>query len=75
MSIRREPTYLSREVWRSLWLIAKSKGQSEVQAPVTADEMADQLLHAVIKSKYPQLLEHQRAIDRMEKELLKTLGQ
>ena len=77
MSIRREPTYLSTDVWRSLWLIAKAhppktddQGFSKI---ATADETADELLRGLIKDKYPQLLEHQKAVERLEKELLKTL--
>jgi hypothetical protein len=77
MSIRREPTYLSTDVWRSLWLLAKAnspktddQGMSKI---TTADEMADGLLRGIITEKYPQLLEHQKAVSKLEEQLLKTL--
>jgi hypothetical protein len=78
MSIRREPTYLSNDVWRALWLLAKARGGQTDEQGLTkiasADEMADSILREVIKEKYPQLLEHQKAVDRMEKELIKAIG-
>src|SRR4030095_17215448 len=78
MSIRREPTYLSSDVWRALWLLARAKGTQMDDQGLTkipsADEMADTILRYAIKEKYPQLLEHQKAVDRMEKELIKAIG-
>src|SRR4029453_16001134 len=78
MSIRREPTYLSSDIWRALWLLAKAKGRQTddqgLQKIPSADEMADSILRGVITQKYPQLLEHQRAVERMEKELIKAIG-
>jgi hypothetical protein len=78
MSIRREPTYLSSDVWRSLWLLAKARGREMddqgLQKIPSADEMADSILREVLKEKYPQLLEHQKAVERMEKELIKGIG-
>ncbi len=71
MSIRRDPIYLSYGVWRSLRLIAKAK--SEESNIVTADQLADEFLSAVITEKYPQLFEHQKQIDKLERELIKTL--
>jgi hypothetical protein len=63
--------YVSYEVRKALWLIAKSgdaKGQK-----LTADEIADRILSNNIKENHPQILEHLRDIQKMEKELLKTL--
>jgi hypothetical protein len=73
MSIRREPTYLSSEVWRALWLIAKARTPDEAHGICTPDQMADELLQATIKEKYPQLLEHQARVQKLEREVLKTL--
>jgi hypothetical protein len=76
--IRSNPTYLSAEVWKACWLLAQSKGtQTDEQGLsriTTADEMADELLRELIKEKYQELLEHQKAVDKLEKELIKTLG-
>ena len=77
-TIRREPTYLSTEVWKSLWVIAKAKGgktddQGFVQM-TTPDEMADDLLRELIKEKYPKILEHLKQVGKLEDELIKKLG-
>jgi hypothetical protein len=71
MSIRREPTYLSTDVWRACWLL--SKWRSDEARTITVDEMADGILRDSIKDKYPQLFEHQKKVESMEKELLKDL--
>ena len=78
MRLRSNPTYLSADVWKGCWLIAQSKGtQTDEQGlsrVTTADEMADNLLRELLKEKYPQLFEHQKAVDKMEKEVIKVLG-
>lgn len=71
MSIRREPTYLSTEVWRALRLIAKSKSVEE--HIITPDEIADSLLRVAIGHDYPQIYEHLKAVEKMEKEVIKSL--
>jgi hypothetical protein len=70
--IRREPTYLSTDVWRCLWLLAKTRSPAEGQV-ATADEVADQILRETITERYPQLFEHQKQVAKMEKDLIKTL--
>ena len=78
MRIRSSPIYLSADVWKGCWLIAQSKGtQTDEQGlsrVTTADEMADNLLRELLKEKYPALMEHQKAVEKMEKEVIKTLG-
>ncbi len=71
MSIRRDPIYLSYGTWRALRLIAKAK--SEESNIVTADQLADEFLSAIITQKYPQLFEHQKHVAKLERELIKTL--
>jgi hypothetical protein len=76
MSIRREPTYLSREVWRWLWLIAKAKspaGVGDGDRMTTADQMADEILRSHITEKFPQLLAFQKEVEKREREVIKTL--
>ena len=77
MNLRREPTYLSSDVWRACWLIAKwrsgkldDQGMARTTSP---DEIAVELLRAQLKQYYPQLLEHQKHIEKLEQELVKTL--
>ena len=70
--IRREPTYLSREVWRALWVLARSRA-SENGQPMSADEMADSLLRKTIKEQWPQIFVHQKRIDELEKKLIGEL--
>ncbi len=71
MSIRREPTYLSYEVYRALRLLARAR-RSETEK-TSADQLADEMLQAIITEKFPQLLEHQQQIDKLERDLIKTL--
>jgi hypothetical protein len=73
MSIRREPTYLSTEVWRALRLLAKSKHDPNISRVVTADEVADRMLADLIEKDYPQLFEHQKQVEKLERELINTL--
>ena len=72
MSIRREPTYLSKEVWWACWMIAKTK-VSENGNIMTADEMADTLLREVIEERFPKLVKYQKRIAKVEANLLKIL--
>jgi hypothetical protein len=78
MRIRSNPTYLSADVWKSCWLIAQAKGtQTDEQGlsrVTTADEMADNLLRELLKEKYPQLFEHQKTVEKLEKEVIKKIG-
>ena len=71
MSIRRDPVYLSYDVWRALRLLAKSKSEPAENRILTVDQLADQMLSEIIVEKYPQIIEHQKQIDKLEKELLK----
>ena len=74
MNIRTDSIYLSTDVCRALWIIAKSKPLPDGGSIMTADEIADGLLREAIAQKYPQLFEHQTRIAEMEKELVKSLS-
>ena len=74
IKIRTDSIYLSTEVCRSLWILAKSKSPEDGGRIMTADELADTLLREAIQQKYPQLLEHQTRVAEMERELVKSLG-
>lgn len=67
MSLRREPTYLSTETWRALWLIAKAK-------ECTADEVADRYLAEIISQKHPELIQHRTQVNKLEREIIAKLG-
>ena len=73
MSIRRDPIYVSIEVWRWLRLLAKSESIPEENRIMTADEIADTLLRQAIREQHPQLSAHQKEIDKLEKQLIETL--
>src|SRR6185369_1575110 len=81
MTIRDKPIYLSTEVYRWLWLLAKAEPRPQNEqdsrdsriAMVTPDEIADQLLRQAIREQHPSLAEHQAQIEKMEKELVKKL--
>lgn len=77
MSIRDKPTYLSYEVWRALWLLARAENGDYAKGSdpsiATADSIADQMLRQAIREQHPQLFEHQAKIDKLERELVATL--
>ena len=73
MTIRRDPIYVSLETWRWLRLIAKSEGSPEEGRIVTPDEIADQMLRQTIREQHPQLAEHQKEIDKLERKLIQSL--
>jgi len=82
MTFREKPTYLTTEVWRAMWVLARARtARASGDEPgverhfTTVDEMVDLLLRQVIKDKYPQLLDHQRRIDELEKKLIGELGE
>ena len=72
--IRSDSIYLSTDVCRALWVIAKSKSPEDGSRIMTADEIADGMLRESIAQKYPQLFEHQTRVAEMEKELVKSLS-
>lgn len=73
MSIRRDPIYLEYDVWRELRLIAKAQtGEGNI---VTADQVANDLLRVTLTERWPQLLEHQKQVAKMERQLIKQLGE
>jgi hypothetical protein len=75
---RREQLWISLDVCRSLWILAKTRGhRTDEQGfanAITADELADEMLRDVIKERFPQLSEHRKAVAKLEKELIQTLG-
>ncbi len=75
MSIRREPTYLTYEVYAALRLLAKARSTEMESGTVTADGLANEMLRAHIAENYPQLFEHQKNVEKLEREMIKTLGE
>ncbi len=71
MSIRREPTYLSTEVWRALWLLSRSL--SSEGHLMTVDEIADFTLRESIVRNYPQIFEHQKQLEKLDRKLIESL--
>lgn len=71
--IRRDPIYVSTDVWRWLRLLAKSESIPDENRIMTADEIADQILRQAIREQHPQLAEHQKEIEKLEKQLIRTL--
>ena len=76
-TVREKPTYLSQDVWRALWLLAQSrnKGIESPHPKTTADEIADQILREHIEANYPELFEHQKKLEKLDKELISQLEQ
>jgi hypothetical protein len=73
MSIRREPVYISTEVWKACWLIARAKTETRPNV-VTTDEMIDTLLREAIAEKCPELSDHKRDVDELDKKVIATLA-
>lgn len=68
MSIRREPTYLSTDVWRGLWIISGSKD-------ITPDELANTLLDEIIKERWPSVINYLSEVRKMEREIREAIGE
>lgn len=73
MSIRRDPIYIQGDVWRALRLLAKAQSAPEEGRIYTVDEIANGMLLKGIREAFPQIFEHQKAVDKLEKEIIKTL--
>ena len=73
MTIRREPTHLSTEVWRGCWLIGQSIGD-EMGRCLSADAIADTLLRRIITEEYPEVFEFRKKTDKMERDLIGELA-
>ena len=71
--IRRDPLYVSSDVWRWLRLLSKAQGIPEEGRIVTPDEIADQILRVGIERNYPQIRYHQREVDALEKKVIESL--
>jgi hypothetical protein len=66
--------WIEGDLLHSLMIIAQTPPPKEDNRYSTAEDIAEEFLRTALKEKYPQLLDHQKAINKMEKELLKTLG-
>lgn len=75
MGERRKEIYVSGDVLHSLILLAQAQnGDAEdMQRRVTADEIADKILRGHIKEKYPQILEHEKHVAKLQREVIATL--
>jgi hypothetical protein len=78
MKIRDKEMYLSTDVWKACLLLAKSRGTitdaQGLSRTVTADEIANELLFAIIAKEYPQISEHLSRVKKLETEIVETLG-
>ncbi len=69
----KKPLYVSSSIFRALWLLSKAEGIPEEGRIVTPDEIADQILRQAIREQHPQLAEHQKEIEKLEKTLIESL--
>jgi len=70
MMIRNDSVYVSRDTRRMLRMIAKSKDSPGL--PVTADQVADELLQDCIRAKYPALVEADKEYKALEKRMIEA---
>ena len=68
---RRIQIYVSSEVFGQCLLVAKSK--SDEWHKFTVEDVIEDFAKSAIKEKYPKIIEHDKAVDKQEKELLKLL--
>ena len=83
INIRRDPIYISTEVYRWLRLLAKAdfetvRASGEFSNPdrptiKTADEIADTMLRQAIREQHPTLADLQKQINKLEDETIDTL--
>lgn len=79
--IRRDPIYVSTEVWRWLRLLAKAEpvprdantSYDTIVQRVTPDAIADQILRQAIREQHPQLATLQKEMDDMENRVVQEL--
>jgi len=67
--IRNDAVYVTRETRRMLRMIAKAK---DSPTPTTADQVADELLQACIRAKYPALVEADKEYKALEKRMIEA---
>lgn len=70
--MREKSTYLSYDVWKACWAIARAKTETR-PVPVTTDEVVDALLREAIETTHPECFEHKQNVDQLEKKLIATL--
>ncbi len=68
---RRIQIYVSSEIFGACRLIAKSR--SDDMHKTTVEDIIEWFVTERISAKYPKIFEHMKQIDKLEKELLKTL--
>ena len=73
MRLREKPIYLSTEVWRALWILAKAEIKKPDNVMLTPDEIADDLLRQAIREQHPDLITHLAEMDASEKQLIERL--
>ena len=77
MNLRREPTYLSSDVWKACLIIARWRSskldEQGLHRTTSVDEIATELIRSSLKEHYPQLLAHHKRIEKEEEELIKNL--
>lgn len=76
MSIREKPIYISNEVGRWLWLLSRAEQvtlQDSVHTMITPDQIADSILRQAIREQHPQLAEHDKALQQLEKQTIESL--
>lgn len=75
--MRRYEIYISGDTWRMLWLLSQAsdgiKDEFGVSQKTTPDQIADQILRQAIREQHPQLKEHQKNLDNLEKEIIESL--
>jgi len=78
MTFRREPIYITTDVWKVCSLLAQSKGRvtddQGLSRTVTVDEVADTLLRELFAEKYPQIAVFRKQIKKLEADFIKELG-
>jgi hypothetical protein len=74
-AVRDQPLLVSYEVWAALRLVVKCKGSIEPGVPrMTEAQLADEILLLALKEEYPEIFEHRRVVEKLEKELIRKVN-
>jgi hypothetical protein len=78
MRTRENEIYVSNDLKRALWYVARSRGtRADLQGfmkPTTEEDVAEECLWAMIKEKYPEILDHQKEAAKKRKKLIDDLA-
>ncbi len=69
--LRRDPVYISTEVFRGMLILSKARsGKIE---KITVDKLVDNVCYDFLKANHPKILQHLRDSDKQQNEVIKEI--